>query len=143
MRQAPTSDSVGTLSALLPSWARHLRAENKSPRTVQSYLEASGQFVAFLATRGLPTDAAGIRREHVEAFEDALLTRWKPATAASRHRSLQQLFRWLAEEGEIAANPMARMRPPNVPEQPVDVLSDDQLRATSGRVRRQGLRRPP
>ena len=87
-----------------------------------------GSSSAFLATRGLPTDAAGIRREHVESFEDALLTRWKPATAASRHRSLQQLFRWLEEEGEIAANPMARMRPPNVPEQPVDVLSDDQLR---------------
>ena len=123
-----TAVSVGDLSGLLPSWARHLRAENKSPRTVQSYLEAAEQFLAFLRQAGMPTEAAKLRREHVEAFEESLLERWRPATAATRHRSLQQLFRWLEEEGEIRSSPMAKMRPPTVPEQPVDVLSDDQLR---------------
>ncbi|MGH9224453.1 MAG: tyrosine-type recombinase/integrase, partial [Acidimicrobiales bacterium] len=32
------------------------------------------------------------------------------------------------EEGEITASPMARMKPPTVPESPVPVLSDDELR---------------
>jgi hypothetical protein len=40
---------------------------------------------------------------------------------------LQQLFRWLDEEDEIPQSPMAKMRPPEVPEQPVPVMSDDDL----------------
>jgi site-specific recombinase XerC len=42
---------------------------------------------------------------------------------------MQQLFRWLVEDGEIPRSPMERMRPPAVPEQPVDILTDDELRA--------------
>ncbi|MGH8886406.1 MAG: tyrosine-type recombinase/integrase [Egibacteraceae bacterium] len=46
-----------------------------------------------------------------------------------RYRALQQWFRWLVDEGEIEADPMARMRRPVVPEQPVTLVSTDQLRA--------------
>lgn len=46
-----------------------------------------------------------------------------------RFRALQQLFAWLADEEYIAPNPMARMRPPVVPDEPVDVLTTDQQRA--------------
>ena len=35
---------------------------------------------------------------------------------------------WLSEEGEVPADPMVRMRPPAVPEVPVPVVSDDELR---------------
>src|SRR3954449_11595070 len=52
-----------------------------------------------------------------------------PATVAKHYRSMQQLFRWLVEDGEIGHSPMERMRPPAVPEQPVDILTDDELRA--------------
>jgi integrase len=38
------------------------------------------------------------------------------------------MFRWLTDEGEITANPMARMRPPTVPDVPVPVVSDDDLK---------------
>ncbi len=51
------------------------------------------------------------------------LDRVKPATAAFRYRSLQQFFKWLVEEDELEADPMASMKPPHVPEQPVPVLS--------------------
>ena len=40
-----------------------------------------------------------------------------PATAASRFRSLQQFYRFLADEGEVADSPMKRLRPPRVPEE--------------------------
>ena len=116
------------LADLLPSWGRHLRAENKSPRTVQSYQEAARLFVAYLSVEGLPTTAAEIRRGHVEAWEEHLLRQFRPGTAANRHRSLQQLFRWLEDEELVPVSPMAKMRPPAVPEQPVPVLSDDDLR---------------
>jgi len=40
-----------SLDALVPSWTRHLRAANLSPRTVQSYGEAARRLGAFLDER--------------------------------------------------------------------------------------------
>lgn len=77
----------------------------------------------------MPTAAASIRREHVEAFIAAELARTTPSSAATRYRSLQQPFKWLDDEGEIAGSPMAKMRPPIIPEQLVLVLSDNQTQA--------------
>ena len=37
-----------------------------------------------------------------------MLAKHKPATAASRYRSLQQFFRWLVDEGEIDVSPWRR-----------------------------------
>jgi site-specific recombinase XerD len=124
---APT---IGDIRVLLPSWRRHLRAENRLPRTVQSYLEAALQFQDFLVQQGMPTVVAALTREHVEAFLEHLADRGlKPNTVAIRYRSLQQLFRWLEEDGEISRSPMARMRPPNVPEVPVPVLAEADVKA--------------
>jgi hypothetical protein len=49
-------------------------------------------------------------------------------TVATRYRRLRVLYQWLEEEEEIPASPMARMRPPIVPEQPVPVVPEDGLR---------------
>jgi site-specific recombinase XerC len=76
----------------------------------------------------MPAAVRSISREHVEAFIAAELQRAAPSSAATHYRSLQQLFNWLDDEGEIDASPMAKMRPPKIPEQPVPVLSDDQVR---------------
>ncbi len=122
--------TVGDLTSLLPSWRRHLRAENKSPRTIQSYAEAAEQFQAFLTDVGPPTAVDKLTRDHVEAFLERLLEEGRsPSTLANRYRSLQQLFRWLEEDGEILRSPMDRMRPPRVPEKPVAMLTEDQMRA--------------
>jgi site-specific recombinase XerD len=128
-RTAATAQSVGDVRPLVASWTRHLRASNKSPRTIQSYQESAEQLAAFLADRGMPTQAASIRREHVEAYIQQVLDHYKPTTAAVRFRSLQQLFKWLLDEGEITESPMARMKAPKVTESPPPVLTDAQLRA--------------
>lgn len=120
---------VVDIPALLPSWQRSLRAARRSPRTIQSYTEAAEQFGDFLVRLGMPTEVAHIRRDHIEAFIEDLDRRFKPATVGVRFRSLQQLFRWMLEEGEITANPMGRMRSPFIPEAPPAVLSDAELRA--------------
>jgi site-specific recombinase XerD len=115
---------------LLPSWRRHLRAENKAPRTIQSYTEAAEQFCAFLADSATPTAVAGLTGEHVEAFLEHLVKAGRSAsTVANRYRSLQQLFRWLEDDGEIPRSPMCKMRPPRVPDKPVRVLAEDEVRA--------------
>jgi site-specific recombinase XerC len=120
--------SLGELSGLLGSWRLHLEAANLSPRTIRAYTDDGALFAAFLADKGMPTVADNIRREHVEAFIAAELERTAPASAATRYRSLQQLFNWLDEEGEITNSPMAKMRPPKIPEQPVPVLPDEDVK---------------
>jgi site-specific recombinase XerD len=129
MHQADTSIVVaGDIGANVASFVRHLRAANLSPRTIQTYQESALQFAQFLAAHGMPQDVVHIRREHVEAFIADLLARWKPTTASVRFRALQQFFKWLDEEGEIKGSPMARMKPPRVPENPPPVLRDEELR---------------
>ena len=114
------------LPDLARSFERHLRAENKSDRTVETYLEAVRLLKAFLARRGV--DLAEADRAQIEAFLADLLARWKPATAANRYRSLKVFYAWLEDEGEITADPMAKMKPPAIPEQPIPVVPDEALR---------------
>jgi integrase len=74
----------------------------------------------------MPREVSAIRREHVEAYIEDILTRWTPATALNRYQGLRQFFRFLVEDGEISKSPMARMTPHKVPEAPPPVLTDDE-----------------
>lgn len=56
--------------------------------------------------------------EHIREYLNSLYERGnKPATVVNRFRSLQQFYRWLAEEGERTDSPMDRISPPRVPDQ--------------------------
>jgi site-specific recombinase XerD len=130
MIKAPTSDlesTAGDLAFHARGFDLSLAAANKSPNTIKSYLEAVAQLDAFLAAQGMPRDVAYIRREHIESFIVDQLTRLRPASAGNRFRSLQQFWRWLVEEGQVKASPMANMKPPHIPVLPPPVLEDDQL----------------
>jgi site-specific recombinase XerD len=104
-----------------------LRAANKAPRTIDTYLLAGEQLVDYLEGSGMPTRVDAIHREHVEAFIAHVLDGRSPATAAQRYASLRQWFRWLEEESEIPVTPMAKMSPPKIPEQPVPIITRDEL----------------
>ena len=126
---------VGELTALLPSWRLHLEASNLSPRTIRAYTDDRALPAAFLATLDMPTAVLSIRPEHGEALIVAELERTSPSSAATRYRSLRQLFTWLDDEGEIQGSPMAKMRPPKIPEKPVPVPSINGV-ATGTQVKR-------
>ena len=126
---AAHSTSRTDLDGLLESWRRHLRAQRISPATISTYSTAVGQLTRFLERQGMPTTPSAIRREHVEAFITDILEHWKPATAHNRYRGCHAFFRWLLEEGEIRGNPMERMKPPRLPEEPPPVLREAELRA--------------
>jgi hypothetical protein len=70
---APSVDDLGR------SFERYLRAGNKSPRTIETHLEAVAGLTGLSATSRRSLDEA--RREDVEAWIGALLARWQPATA--------------------------------------------------------------
>jgi site-specific recombinase XerD len=116
----------GAPNPLLRSFERHLRAENRSDQTVATYLIALRQAEAFLAARGTSLAEAG--RADLEAYLGDLLTRRAAATAATYYKVLKLLYQWLEDEDELPASPMAKMRPPIVPDQPVPVIPDDGLR---------------
>ena len=126
---APASTAIDDLRTLLPDWSTHLKARNVAPSTIASYRRCATNLVEFLATRGMPTTVGGVHREHIEAFLADMVDRLAAATVAKHYRSLQQLWRWLEEDGEIPVSPMAKMHPPAVPEQPVAILTDGELRA--------------
>lgn len=68
---APPDEIVAStglaIDAARASYLRRLRAENKRPRTVETYLAPLDTFRCYLGEHGMPTVAA-IRREHIEAW---------------------------------------------------------------------------
>jgi site-specific recombinase XerD len=115
--------------ALVASFHRSLRAENRSRLTILAYSKATSQFLAFLVAAGHPTDPALIEKVHVEEFIEALQSKGlAEATVAQRWRSLAVFFGWLAREEHVAASPMRRMKAPRVPLKPVPVVSVDDVK---------------
>lgn len=126
-RTLPATSLDDDLVLLRDSWRLSLRAANKAPRTIRTYLGAADELIAYLNAQGMPRRLAALRREHVETWLTDLLARVKPATASVRYRAVQQWFRWAVEEGEITESPMARMKPPIVPEGSPPIPSRDDL----------------
>jgi len=127
MTRSIADDDLTGSQGLIASWVRHLRAANLSPRTIRSYQDSAILLADFLAAQGMPTIAANITREHVQAFVNDQLARWKPTTAGVRYASLRVFFRWLVDEGEIRESPMARMRKPKLPEHMAPIPARDDL----------------
>src|SRR5918993_2612822 len=85
---------------LIRSFERHLRAENRSERTIATYLIGLRQADAFLRAHGTTLEAA--TRADLEAFLADVLARGRaPSTAATYHKVLKLLYAWLVEEEEV------------------------------------------
>ena len=135
-RQAKLLDA-GCLQPEISSFRLHLAAEGKAARTVRTYTEAVQWFAAAHLRR--ESGRAGweqVSRQDVQEWMAWLLGRYSAAYASNQFRALQQFFKWLAAEDEIP-DPMARLRPPHVPDKPVPVFADGDLprleRACAGR----------
>jgi site-specific recombinase XerD len=117
----------GHLLVLNRSFRRTLEAENKSPRTIEAYTDAVRLLATYAQAHGQPLLADEFRREHLQEFITDQLARWKPATAHNRYRGLQAFFKWAVTEGDLEVSPMDGMKPPRLPEQPVDVIRPEHL----------------
>jgi site-specific recombinase XerD len=126
-QKTKNADDLGSVRRLATSFELSLRAANKAPRTISTYLFGVERFARFLETTGMPTAVTAVHREHVEAWVADELERTSATTAAIRYRSLQQFFRWCVSDGEINVSPMVNMSPPKVPEQPVPVISTEDM----------------
>lgn len=124
----PAVEAGSDYDDMVRSFRRKLLAENRSPRTIATYLAMLAAFARFLAARGMPAAVAAISGEHVREFLADQAQTHKPATVRARYCALRAFFGWLVEEGELPASPLARIKPPAVPETLPAVLSDDDLR---------------
>lgn len=114
------------LTAFVPSWVIHLRAERKTEGTIKTYLDGVNPYLSWCGAEQLDP----LNRGALQAWINSLLDAGRSAaTAKTRMQAVRHYTRWLAEEGEIAANPFLGLKPPKVDEPVVPVLSDDQLRA--------------
>jgi site-specific recombinase XerD len=124
--QARVLQDEGIL-AEVPAWLRSLQARGRTDTTLATYESGVQALARYLREQGMPLTLEGIRREHVEAFVIDLLQRRKAGTAGTRFRACQQFFKWAVDEGLITRSPMERMKHPSLPEQPVEVLTDEEV----------------
>jgi site-specific recombinase XerD len=127
-----TEHVANGITELEPEFKIMLQATNRSPRTIGAYMAGVDALRAFLVERGMPTAVDAVAREHVEAFYAWMLeTGYAAASVKNRHDGIRQFFAWCEEEGELPEdrNPMRHVKPPRVPQNPPDILREDEIRA--------------
>ncbi len=115
--------------SLIRDFVRHLKGTNRAESTQRIYRRAAMGLVDFLEESGELLGPDKLTRRQLEAYMTHLIETRSASTANVVYRALQQLMKWLQDEEEIDRSPMERMRPPIVPEKPVPVLTETQLRA--------------
>ncbi|HEX5406027.1 MAG TPA: tyrosine-type recombinase/integrase [Pseudonocardiaceae bacterium] len=135
----------------LEEWDRSLRAANKPRSTRYNYELAVHQLAGFLAGDDLPgflaksgmdprllddSDAADdptdVQRKHVEWFLAWMIDTRSASTALNKYKGLQQFFRYLVDEEEMARHPMQRISQPSTPQKLIPIVADDELTALLG-----------
>lgn len=118
-----------TLDELIRSWLIDLRGRNLSAKTVSTYGGAARRLAAGLPER-CRKDAAEITREDLREYFARISETRTPGGVSVDYRALQQFFKWADDvEEEITPNPMAKMRPPVVPEPETRVLRKEEIKA--------------
>jgi site-specific recombinase XerD len=118
------------LESLRTSFNRSLRVEGKADRTLVLYGQSITYFSAWLEERGVAPDVAGLTREHVLDWLDALRARGLTAgTIRTRWRGLRRFVNWLLAEEIIKKDPLAGIVVDKPEPPPVPVFTDEELSA--------------
>ncbi len=120
------------------AWFAALRASGKSPATIKTYSASVKSMDTFLRSKGMPRNVEHLKREHVQAFIESLLSPPKNSTASVRDRALRRFFKWLLAEGMIESDPMANMDRIKVGDFIKDVYDDEELRRMTGHIANDG-----
>jgi site-specific recombinase XerD len=117
------------LDDLAASFARHLRAEGKAPRTGVIYGQSVRFFSDWLEAQGREPGLAELTRSAIREWLAQLAEIREASTVRTRHKGLQRFCAWLVDEGELATNPLAGLAPPVAKDKPVPVLTDAEITA--------------
>jgi site-specific recombinase XerD len=120
---------AGSIPRLVRSWTLALRSEGKATTTVAGYTETLKLFTAWLEANDRSIQIADVVRDDVREWLAALRDINKPSTVQTRFKGLKVFFGWLVAEDEITDNPMTNVIVEQPPDQPIPLLSRDQLTA--------------
>ena len=120
------------LTGFVRSFHRHLNSEMKSQATIDHYVGATLQFEAYATERGWG-DLDTITRPQVQEWLECLREKYRPATVLNRYLGLRAFCDWMVLEDEMDESPFGparerKIKPPQPPESPKDVLTRDEVR---------------
>jgi site-specific recombinase XerD len=117
---------VAEAKLLAESWQLALRADRKSPQTLKAYSDGVRQYLAWCeAQDAIPFDRGSLREWVAGVLDGGAAA----ATARARQLAVRRFASWLAEEGELEADPFVGVKAPKLDTKVIEPLTDDQLRA--------------
>lgn len=112
---------------LFDSWMLSLRAERKSPATLDVYGDGVRAYLRWCEEQGL---SPVLDRDQVRTFvADLLDAGAAPSTVTSRLLALKRLEAWAVEEEEIDNAVIATLRPPKIDQPVLEPLTEPELKA--------------
>jgi integrase/recombinase XerC len=116
------------------SLVRHLqgfllscRVDGLSPMTLADYEYKIGAFVVFCSGIGV-NDPRRVTASEVRQFLLKLQEKGAPASVSGYYKSVKRFFNWMVEEKVLKQSPMARIRPPRVPQKVVMPFTVEHVR---------------
>lgn len=113
---------------LAASFRRHLRAAGKAPRTIVLYGQSIRFFCDWLTAHDRQLTLDQLHRHAISAWLADLSERVDVATVRTRLRGMRRFCRWLVAEGELDQAPTEGIEMPALPEKPVRVFTDDEIK---------------
>ena len=132
---APAPSSVPfdpALGELVADYEQALRAEGRSPRTIDWYGMFLREFCRFAGRDGHPTRLHDLCAPVARRWLVALRARPRPpapASLAGRVRSLRAFASWVQSEFELDRHPLQGLKTPRVPHTLIHSLRDPDVRA--------------
>jgi site-specific recombinase XerD len=115
------------LDGLLGSWELSLKADRKSPATIDGYLRGVRLFLRWCADHDQPPV---LDRPTVRAWIAQLMDNGAEAnTARTRQMALKRYSAWLTEEEELDRDELLSLRPPKLDVKVVERLTEEQCAA--------------
>lgn len=108
----------------ITSFLTDCQVRNIAPTTLEIYRRHLRDLAQWL---GKPLSQAAT--DDLRAYFLSLRERRNPGGQHQAFRVLRTFYRWLVSEGVLERNPMERLKPPRVPEQPLDPVPLETVRA--------------
>ena len=117
------------LAAEVAAFLVDREARGLSPRTLDYYGEQLDAWLGWLSDHDIAT-LDQITAKSLRQWVSQLMRSRSPGGVAASYRAVRAFMRWCWQENERPGrNPIAKVRPPKVPDEPLEPLSLDTLKA--------------
>jgi site-specific recombinase XerD len=125
----PKDLDAGPLEAEVASFALHMAAEGKAPRTIRTYTEAVRWFAAaYILPETEKRSWQQVDKADLQRWTVRLLGEYSTAYGGNQFRAIRRFLRWLAVEDD-RPDPVKGLRAPTVKVSLVPVFTSEELSA--------------